>query len=109
MKFEDLIKSELVLEYLVSIIISYFIVTFLSKRKNNNFENPQDYYKYYIFDASKDYLKIFLLSPFIFLVINYLYKQSGGAYIYNLNIISEIIKELYLMIAKIAKGYNRLL
>jgi len=109
MNLEALIKSEIFLLYLPSLLISYLIVTNFNKRKPNNFEKPYDYYKYYIIDTSKDYLKIFLLSPFVFIVIKYLYSMNSESRIYNLNIISEIIKETYLMIIKIAKGNNRLI
>ena len=109
MNLETLIKSEIFILYLLSILISYIIINKFSKDPNNNFEKPYDYYKYYIIDTTKDYLKIFLLSPFIFIVIKYLYDMNRETRMYNFNIISKIVQEMYLMIVKIAKGNNRLI
>ena len=103
MNFEELVKSDMFLTYLASIVVSYIIVTYFNKSRTNNFEKPYDYYKYYIVDTSKNYLKIFLLSPIIFILINYLKKNSKTP-LYNF----KIIEELYLMIVKIAKGYTRI-
>jgi hypothetical protein len=108
MNFEDLVKSETILLYLVSISVSYILIKFFSKNQTNNFEKPYDYFKYYIIDTSKDSLKIFLLSPIIFIIINYLYNRNKEIQSYNLNILSKIVEEIYLMIVKIAKGYNRI-
>ena len=108
MNFEALIKSEIFLLYSLSILISYIIITSFSKHSTNNFQKPYDYYKYYFIDISKDYLKIFLISPIIFIIIKYLYSLSNETRQYNLNIIYKIIEEMYLMIIKIAKGNNML-
>lgn len=112
MIFETLNNSELFKKYgpfiIISIIISYIIIKYFNKNSTNKFEKPYDYYKYYIIDTSKDYLKIFLLIPPVFIVIKYLYSMNSEKYVYNLNIINNIIGELYLMISKIAKGYNRI-
>jgi hypothetical protein len=109
MNIENLIKSEMFVLYLLSLIVSYIVIRNFSKKSNNSFEKPYDYYKYYVIDASKDYLKIFLLSPVIFIVIKYLYDINSETRMYNFNIISKIVQEVYLMIVKIAKGNNRLM
>jgi hypothetical protein len=109
MNLETLIKSEVFVLYLSSILISYIIIINFSKKPNNSFEKPYDYYKYYIIDTSKYYLKIFLLSPFVFALIKYLYDMNRESNMYNLDIIGKIVQELYLMIIKIAKGNNRLI
>jgi len=109
MNFVALMSSEVVVVYLLSIIVSYILVKSFSKSQTNNFEKPYDYYKYYIVDISKDYLKIFLLSPIILVIINYFYKRNKEIQTYNFNLISKIVEAVYLMLAKIAKGYDRLL
>lgn len=109
MNLETLFKSEMLVLYLSSILISYIIIMNFSKKPNNSFEKPYDYYKYYIIDKSKDYFQIILLSPFIFVVIKYLYDMNSESRMYNFNIIGKILQELYLMIIKIAKGNNRLI
>lgn len=108
MNLETPIKSEMFILYLSSILISYGVIKIFNKGVPNKFEKPYDYYKYYIIDTSKDYLKIFLLSPFIFIVIKYLYDINSETRMYNFDIIGKIVQELYLMIIKIAKGTNRL-
>jgi hypothetical protein len=108
MNLETIIKSEIFLLYLPSILISYFIIRIFIKHPSNNFEKPYDYYKYYILDNFKDYLKMFLISPFVFIIIKYLYTKNSQVGAYNFNIISKIVEELYLMIIKIAKGTNRI-
>jgi uncharacterized membrane protein len=108
MNFEAILKSEMFIIYLVSILISYILITNFSKNQPNKFEKPYDYYKYYVIDTSKDYIKIFLLSPLIFLVVNYLYKKNRETQTYNLNILSKIVEALFSMIGKIAKGYTRI-
>ena len=113
MIFETLNNSELFKKYgpfiIISIIISYIIIKYFNKNSTNKFEKPYDYYKYYIIDTSKDYLKIFLLSPIIFVLINYLYNKNKEIQSYNFNLIGKIVEELYLMFVKIAKGNIRLL
>jgi hypothetical protein len=113
MNFETLNNSEIFQKYgppiLISVVISYIVIKFFNRSSINKFEKPYDYYKYYIIDTSKDYLKIFLLSPVIFIVIKYLYDINSETRMYNFNIISKIVQEVYLMIIKIAKGNNRLI
>lgn len=94
---------------LISMLLSYSIIKIFNKSNRNKFEKPYDYFKYYVVDTSKDYLKMFLIFPVIFIIVNYIYNLYIRKESYNIiNITTEIIKEIYLMIVKIAKGYKKI-
>jgi hypothetical protein len=95
---------------LISILISYFVIKNFNKDPTDDFEKPYDYFKYYVIDTSKDYLKIFLMFPFIFIIIKFIYDKyyNFETLNYDLSIMSSILKEVYLLIIKIAKGFTPL-
>jgi uncharacterized membrane protein len=100
-------KFQVFLIFLLSLIISYVIIKFFNRYPYNEFETPQDYFEYYIVNNVKDIIKTISILPIVFLILGYINKKNSDILRSNSNIITEIIKELYLSFVTIAKGASK--
>jgi uncharacterized membrane protein len=95
------------LNFLLSLIISYVIIKIFNRYPYNKFETPQDYFEYYVINNVKDIIKTIMIFPIVFLIFRYINKKNSDILRSNSNIITEIIKELYLSFVTIAKGASK--
>jgi uncharacterized membrane protein len=95
------------LSFLLSLIISYVIIKLFNTHPYNKFETPEDYFEYYVVNNVKDIIKTIIIFPIVFLIVGYINKKNSDNLRRNSNIITEVIKELYLSFVTIAKGVSK--
>jgi uncharacterized membrane protein len=100
-------NSQVFLNFLISLIISYAIINLFNRYPSNKFETPEDYFEYYVVNNVKDMIKTIIIFPIVFLIVGYINKKNSDNLLRNSNIITEIIKELYLSFVTIAKGVSK--